>query len=227
MDFAVLLLKIVIGLAVLRFGFSILKRVLALLILRMALRAGLSSVGEEAMARQPDQIHLTPAPGHLWKNGAAVDALAAPLVAHGFEEAGTYRIEEMAGVVVRFLAHSGERIAACIYEHPKVGTWIDLVSRYRDDRGITYTTSKPTGLDQRPGTQTVHAPGTGADALYHRMLRERPAGELEEITPASVPALFVDAYARSTAWRKNKGVSADEVARNIQLAPVGAGDSSD
>ena len=49
------------------------------------------------------------------------------------------------------------------------------------------------------------------------------SGEMEIDAARAVVGIFEDAYARSTAWRKNKGVSADEVARNIELAPVGAG----
>jgi hypothetical protein len=188
----------------------------------MGFRAGLADVGSRAVAKQADQIHLTPRPGHPWTNGAAVDALTAPLPALGFSEAGTYGIQEMAGLFLKLLVQSDQRIAACIYEHPKVGTWIDFFSQYKDGTGITYTTARPTGLDQRPGAKTVHAPGTGAEALYHQMCRERPAGELEEMTPANVVSRFEDAYARATAWRKNKGVSGEEVARHIKQAPFKA-----
>jgi hypothetical protein len=199
-----------------------LTRLLIFLLVRMGLRAGLADVGSRAVAKQPDQIHLTPRPGHAWTNGPGVDVLAAPLSSLGFSEAGTYAIQEMAGVCVKFLVQPDQRLAACIYEHPKAGTWIDLFSHYKDGTGVTYTTARPTGLDQRPGTQTVHAPGVASEALYRQMLRERPAGELEEMTPANVVGRFEDVYARATAWRKNKGVSADEVARHIQQAPFKA-----
>jgi hypothetical protein len=204
-----------------------LMRILFLLFLRKALRGGLADVGRQAMAEQPDQIHLTSEPGHAWADGAAVEALAAPLASLGFQEAGVYGIQEMAGVVVRFLVQPGECVIACIYEHPQVGTWIDLAARYVDGRSITCTTARATGLDPKPGAQTIRAPGASSEELYQRLLRERPAGDLEEVTLANVVDRFQDAYARETAWRKNKGISVEEVAREIQLMPVEACASSD
>jgi hypothetical protein len=123
----------------------------------------------------------------------------------------------MKGVIVRLMAHPAQSIAACVYEHPQAGHWIDLVCEFSDGRSMTFTTSRPTGLDQRPGTQTVNAPGTEPEALYQRLLRERPTGDLKEITPTSVSTMFVEAYAKSMKWRKNKGVSVEEVAREMQL----------
>lgn len=209
-------------LAVLGIARKPLTRILMLLFVRMGFRAGLADVGSRAVAKQPDLIHLAPRPGHPWTNSAAVEALAVPLPSLGFSEAGTYGIQEMAGLFLKLLVQPDQRIAACIYEHPKVGTWIDLFSHYKDGTGLTYTTARPTGLDQRRGARTVHAPGTGTEALYQQMLRERPAGDLEEMTPANVVGRFEGAYLRAAAWRKNKGVAAEEVARHIQQAPFKA-----
>jgi hypothetical protein len=211
-------LAVVCGLLLL----NLLKRVLMLLFLRVLMRAGLTAVGRQAMAEQPDEIHLTPEPEHVWADADAVEEIASPLASLGFQEAGTFAIEEMAGVMVRFLIQPDQRVIACIYEHPQAGTWFDLVARYQDGRSLTYTTAPPTGLDKQPGTQTVNAPGTSADELYRRLLCECPVGDREEITAATVVHRFQDAYARETAWRKNKGVSADEVARNIELSPAEA-----
>jgi hypothetical protein len=192
-------------------------RIVFCLLLRTVLRGWLSKVGEKAMAEQPDEIHLVPEPDHAWTNRDAVEAMAAPLTSLGFEEAGLYSISEMNGVYVRLMAHPAQSIAACLYEHPQVGTWMDLVCKYSDGRSITYTTGRPTGLEKRPGCQTVNAPEMGAEALYQRLLRERPTGDLTEITPTSVPTLFMEAYKKETAWRKNKGISVEEVARQMEL----------
>jgi hypothetical protein len=195
-------------------------RLLVLFVLRKVFRGFLQEVGQKAAAEQPDRIHLTSEPDHEWDDGPAVEALAAPLPSLGFQEAGTYSIDEMDGVFVRFLVQPDQQVVTCIYEHPSAGTWIDFVSKYRDSRSVTYTTMPPTGLDKQPGATTVNAPGTDSEALYQRLLRERPAGDLMEVTPASVVQMFEDAYAKETAWRKNKGISAEEVARNIQQMPV-------
>jgi hypothetical protein len=102
---------------------------------------------------------------------------------------------------------------------------MDVVCRYQDGRSLTYTTAPPTGMDQRPGHENVRALGAGSEELYDRMLRERPSGELEPYTIASVADRFMAAYAEETAWRKNKGISACEVARNAELMSAGAGSS--
>jgi hypothetical protein len=128
----------------------------------------------------------------------------------------------MPEVFVKFLLLEKERVAAANYEHPQVGTWIDLFSHYIDGTGVTYTTARPTGLDERPGAKTILAPGSPSAVLYRRMISERPAGGLEEITAANVVRRFEDVYAGSTAWRKNKGFSAEEVARNIKARPLNA-----
>lgn len=209
-------------LAVLGVVFRPLMRILMLLLVRMGLRAGLADIGNQAAAKQPDAIHLASLPGHSWNDDAAVAALAKPLPALGFSDAGIYCIPELAGFYLKLFVQPEQRVAACIYEHSKVGTWIDLFSHYQDGTSFTSTTARPTGLDQRPGARTVHAPGTDTDSLYQQILRERPAGDLEEMTVANVVGRFENAYARATAWRKNKGVSADEVARHIQQAPFKA-----
>jgi hypothetical protein len=190
------------------------------LLAQTVLRGWLGKVGAKALDQQPDTIHLEPRPHHVWKDAAAVNALAAPLTERGFQDAGIHTVQEMPGMVLRFLVNPAERVAACIYEHPKVSTWLDLVCSYRDETGMTYSTSKPTGLDARPGQTKVNAPEMGSAALYERLLRERRAGDLEEWSMANVAGKFEAAYAREMTWRKKKGISGKEVARNIQADPL-------
>src|SRR5205085_5546330 len=137
-------------------------------------------------------------PGHDWADRAAIESLETPLAALGFTGAGTFGIDEMPEVFVRFLVKEDERIGAAIYEHPKLGAWIDLFSHYENATGITYTTARPTGLDERPGAKTVNAPGTSSEALYRRLLAERPSGALVELTTGNIVQRFEDVYAKST-----------------------------
>jgi hypothetical protein len=221
-----LVVKIIVGLAIVLFLIKPLMQIVAALVLRSIARGFLANVGEKALAEQPDEIHLTLEPNHDWADSATVQGFLVPLVERGFQEAGIYRVAEMEGVVVGFMVQPVQRVAACIYEHPQVGHWVDVVCRYQDGRSLTYTTAPPTGLDQRPGSETVRALGAGSDELFDRMIRERPAGELESITPTNVVDRFVTAYAEETAWRKNKGISAGEVARNVELMEAATPGSS-
>jgi hypothetical protein len=217
MKHGIIVLAVLVALA---FGSRVLIRLVLMLLTRTLCRAGLKWVGRQAMLKQPDQIHLVPCPGHAWVNGRAMETLAASLPSLGFADAGVYRIAEMEGTTLRLLAQSEERVAACLYEHPKAGNWIDFFSHGRDGTAVTYTTARPTALEQRPGCTTVNVPDSSATALYEQMLRERPSQEWVEMTPANVVQRFQDAYARLTAWRKNRGISAEEVARHIQQGPV-------
>jgi hypothetical protein len=191
-------------------------RLAMFLLVRTIFRKFLVGIGNTAVNKQPDEIHLTPQPEHVWTDAAAVQALAAPLPALGFAEAGTYRVDDLPGVFCRFLVHVEERVAACIYEHPKVGTWIDLFSHYRDEGTFTASTAADHGMDKRPGATGFHAPGTTSDALYEQMLRERPRAGLIDMTPANVVERFVWAWARSMTWRKKRGVSVNEMAEQVK-----------
>ena len=217
MNHGFIVLAVLIALAI---GFRVLARVLVFLMKRGICRAGLKWVGHQAMAKQPDGIHLIPCTGHVWTNPGAMQVMGRPLPALGFEDAGVFGIQEMAGVYLRLLVQPEQRVAACLYEHPKIGNWIDFFCHRSDGTSFTYTTARPTGLDQRPGCTTVNAPDCTAEALYQRLLHERPARDWIEMTTANVGQRFQDAYARSTAWRRSRGISAEEVARRIQQGPI-------
>jgi len=178
----------------------------------IALVAG-KAVGKVALAKQPDTIHLVKADSSAWKNRAAAGAIGGGLRPCGFLDAGTYTIDPMPGVVVRLLAQPQESFYAAVYEHPKVGTWFELVSRYADGTGACFTTSKPTGLKSRPGHVMVNVPRTTPMALYERARAERPRGALAPATVENAVRDFEQGYADSMAWRKNEGVSTVEVTR--------------
>jgi len=198
-------------------GIMVLRLVLKRTILRAALK---QDVGTKALAKQPDTIHLRPQSGHVWSDPARFAALTEPLRSLGFSEAGTYEIPEMAGTTIAFYAQLTDQVACAIYDHPKVGVWLNFYSHYRDGRRVTASTRPASGLESQPGATTIHAPGTPASALYQRFLRERPAGELEPMTPMNVVARFEAVFASEMAWRKQQGVSAAELARQIDKGPI-------
>jgi hypothetical protein len=182
-------------------------------------KSGLEKVGRKALETQPDRITLEP----------KADPPAQPLAAtalrtlerRGFDMAGGFRIAEMAGVVVHFLVKDTDAAVAVVYEHPKAGVWCDLYSRYRDGTSFTVTSAPAGGsLEERPGHPSVRAPGQPPAMLHARLLNERPAGELQSIPASAIAHHFAQAYAESTAWRKQRGISAQEV-RGAALERVG------
>ena len=168
------------------------------------------AVGGQALSQQPDTIHLSRSGAQAWSDASAAGAIANPLLGRGFEDAGTFKVQEMP-VVVRLLAHPGDSLIAAICEHPQAGVWCDIVARYEKGNSITFTTSKPTGLDHRPGHPTVNAPGLSPLALLARTRAERPQGLLKPATAETAARVFEQSYAESMAWRKHRGVSAREV----------------
>lgn len=173
-------------------------------------------VGRAALARQPDHIHLVAAGPDAWKRAEAARALAAPLLAQGFADAGVHRIPEMPGVVVQLLAEPREGFLAVLYEHPIAGSWSDVFTRYDDGSSCTFTSSKPTGLEPRPGHLLLHMPGAAPPALLERARKERPAGARLAHEAAGAVAIFEQGYAESMAWRKHRGISTAEVVNVAQ-----------
>lgn len=195
-----------------------LRRLLKLDFVQLLFRGFLKDVGRKALANQPDQIKLSQQPGHQWKNSAAVNRLLAPLLKRGFTDLGPYSVDVMPHVTLRLLVNPAVSIYACVYEHAKAGIWLDLVSRYEDGSGVTFTTVSPTGLDPNPRETVVHAPGASSDMLYGRMLVERPQRPLIRLDAAEVIRLFEAVYAEQILWRKTRGVSVREVDK-VAAAP--------
>jgi hypothetical protein len=209
-----ILLAVIGGLFLLRIIISVGIRLFVFLFLRKVARAGLEDIGRQAQDRQPDTIHLSPQAGSSWKDPAGVERMTAPLIAQGFKDAGAFTIREMPGVQLRFLTRVSDSVYACVCDHPKVGVWLDLISRFQDGTSVTFCTNKDRGIEHRPGKTMVYAPGTSAEALFQRMLAERPKKLLASI-PEDVVKMFEDAYAEDIAWRKKRGPSAKEVAKVV------------
>lgn len=195
-----------------------LQRLLKLGFVQLLFRGLLKDVGRKALANQPDQIKLSQQPGHQWKDAAAVNRLVEPLLKRGFTDLGPHSVDVMPHVTLRFLVNPAVSIYACVYEHAKAGIWLDLVSRYEDGSGATFTTVRPTGLDPNPRETVVHAPGASSDMLYGRMLVERPQRPLIRLDAAEVIRLFEAVYAEQILWRKTRGVSVREVGK-VAAAP--------
>ena len=168
-------------------------------------------IGAKAVAHQPDRIHLQPGSTLSWKNAAATRRIADPLTSRGFADAGVHTVPELPGVVVQLLAHAKDSLYAAVYEHPRAGTWFDLVSRYQDGSSVTYSTSLPTALKPRPGHPTVNLPGVEPLAVLDRILAQRPRRPLKPASPDQAASVFEQGYADSIDYRKQVGISTGEV----------------
>jgi hypothetical protein len=200
---------------------AVVPRLVKLALVLFALkRARLEIAGAIGLAATPDVIHLE-RPGEDDEH-AATDAkrLAEELEREGFSDAGTFAVREMPGVLVRLLAHEEDCLWAAAYQHPVAGSWIDVVERRVDGGSTTWTTSPPTGLDQRPGHRQLHEPGASAAALVARARAERGPAAAFPARPAEARSTFERGYAESMAWKKQRGVTEAEVAR-LERRPIG------
>jgi hypothetical protein len=193
--------------------YPFLRRLIAMVLMRTAVKGALEDVGARALANVPERILLVHQNLHSWKPDPAVPRLADPLFSKGYQEGGLYAIREMPGVTVRFLVKPAECIVAAIFMHPKAATWLDLITYYPNGNTATFSTNAPKGLDQRPGHPIVYAPGVTPLVLHEKLIAERPKGVFRPIMAEDIGPLFERGYAESMAWRKNKGISAAEVVK--------------
>ncbi len=193
------------------------KRVRVALLVQSAGRGELNEVGKKVVNAQPDTITLTRIEFPEWQNRAAVDELRNPLLGAGFEYAGTYKVDKMPGVALAIFVNTEQRVVAHIYEHPKVGVWIELVTRYEDGSSHTLTTLPATGIQSAPWVQTIRAAKAPANELVRQLVNGRHAGEMKRVTADTAVEEFKEAYAKGIFWQKNKGgLSTEEMAQVVR-----------
>ena len=192
-------------------AFLVVRRLFAWFVMRLVARIFGEAIGRQALASQPDTITLEEVAPDAWRDPIKAAELCGPLLDRGFQDAGTFRIREMDGVLVRLYAQPHEDWLAAVYEHPAVGQWIDLCTKFADDTSLTFTTSAHTGLDPRPGHPVVNCPGLDPNELYSRATRERPYQPRCSALPQEAVHEFTKAYEDSMRWRKQVGISAREV----------------
>jgi hypothetical protein len=207
------LLGLVVAVLLLPVLVSIVGGVFALLFVRGAVVKAAEDIGQRALEKQPDQIHLAKRGPQAWAQPDAAGALALPLLENGFRDVGSFAVEELPGLLVRLMTDERNGLLGVVYEHPRMPHWVEFVTRYEDGTVTTFTTLRPTGLSPLPGYTTTYAPGLDAGALLHRTLEERPRGQVKGVTLASAVQLFERGYEEQIAARKRRGVSAREVAR--------------
>jgi hypothetical protein len=194
-------------------GLMVLRRLLVYLIVTGKSGPVGRAIGTAAMSRQPDSIRLLACGEDGWQDPDPSAGVASSLQSLGFQDAGTYRVPELPGLIVQLMANPSDNLYAAIYEHPKAGHWFDVYSHFDDGTSFTCTTARPTGLDPRPGHDTVNLPGARPQALIERVRSECVYKHPKPATRDNAVRAFESFYAEATAWRKQKGISAEEVGK--------------
>lgn len=191
------------------------RRLMVISVVRGLFRAGLADIGREALERQADHVHLSSRNRTAWRDASTASALADPLLRAGFDDAGIYSVDEIPGVVLHLMSKPDEGLTAIVYEHPRVGHWMEVVTRFKDGTSFSLSTSRTVPMDVRPGHPRLRMPEAGPSQLVERLRRERPRQPFVDCSPGTLVQQFEDAYAEEMAWRKQHGVSPETVARVI------------
>src|SRR5271166_5816932 len=182
------------------------------LFVRLLARFAAKKIGANALARVPQQIQLARVVSPQWKDEAAVQQQAAPLVRAGFSDLGTYSVDQMPGVLLRILFQPQTYACAQVCEHPKAGGWIEFATRYTDGGSDFLTTLPDQGITAPPFVRTVRAnKGTPTDQLYPQHLKQRKSDGIKPVSANEVIHEFEDAYLRYMIWKHNTGLAREEV----------------
>lgn len=169
-------------------------------------------VARRAGERVPDEVHLSPVTMVMWKDEDKWRESFNALEEHGFRHAGNYRVNEL-GVDVQFLINEDQCALACIYNHPAVGVFMDVVTRFTDGSSVTFANRQGTGLDQHPEFQNKFLGDISASELVERALRERPDKPRRCVHEEDLVPDFCRVWKEYKQWRKKRGTSAEEVER--------------
>lgn len=191
------------------------KRLLALFLLSGAGRSALKDIGKQAVAAQPDKITLSPISRPVWQD-AGVQPIISSLRSTGFSDAGVYSVDKMPGVKVAILVKPEVYVAAHVYEHPKAGVWIELVTRYLDGTSTTLTTLPSTGQQQPAWLTTLRSAKAPAADLVQQLIRDRRPGAIKPVSAQQAPREFEEGFAKYMSWRKATPMTADEVAPTVK-----------
>ena len=144
------------------------------------------------------------------------------LDAQGFEEIGTFRIPEIAGLVLTAYTQPYQSVSAVVYNHPLAGCFVDVFSE--NERGQSLTVSSaPAGeeLDHPPGHNKVIDKTMMVVEMYDFLLTRRPSGPHKRIDETNFVEEFQAAYAKDMDWRMSRGgVTDEEVRRSAEAIGV-------
>ena len=186
---------------------------------RIVANSASSTIPVQVLTDQPEQITLQKVGDPKWRHAEACELAERQLAAAGFVECGVYVVREMRELTLGLWAHPAERAYAMVYDHPRSGSWVEFVTRYRDDTLANYTTLEPMEVDVPPGSIHVAAPELSVAELWQQMLAERPRREMRECSRAAAAGDFERGYAESVAHHR-RTVAASETPEDEDFQKV-------
>lgn len=206
-------LTILLALVAAWFAVVILKRIVGHLLLRRVGREALAEVGRRALTRLPEYVSLLPVEHAEFTNPDAMRQQSEPLAACGFQDAGVYSVAQMPGVLIRMMAQPETGVAAHIHDHPRQGSWLEMVSRYDDGSTQAVLTMTPTGLKAPSWFHRIYADKSiPTDQIYKRFVAQRPQKGIRQVPVSRIVREFEEVYHRLAQWRQEAGITPQEVA---------------
>ncbi len=191
----------------------LLKCIVTYLMMRKAGRQALAEVGRRALTKLPEYITLARVESPRWTNADLVRRQAEPLLARGFRDAGVYSVDKMPGVLIRMMCQPQTAVAAHIHDHPRSGSWTEMVTRYDDGSTQSVTTLPPNGMNHPDWFRKVQADkAMPTDRIYERFLVLRQQDGIKPVATADVVREFEAVYHKLALWRQEAGISPQEVA---------------
>lgn len=191
--------------------------VLGVLFVRWKIRSMLHRV-EQSLETilQPPTIRLEPSTTIAWEEPETIEQGRSTLSGLGYHDAGQFVIAGITGLKLWAFVNPSEPAYAVLYEHPVVGCWVDLVTRYQDGTSITYSSAPQGGeLDQPPGHGKEFYPEAEIEELHQRFLEGRPQKPTRTHTATQFTEVFEQAYAEEMAWRNARGGPTEREIRAI------------
>lgn len=192
------------------------RRILGFILTSSVAKVALNKIGSAALAKQPDVIRLTRERFSQARNSTAIEEWTKPLIAHGFDDAGVFVVDKMPGVMVNLLTHSNDCVAVSVYDHPQAGVWIEMVTHYDSGDCATLTTMKNLGFVRPPWLTSTFVDKAPVMNLLERHMKDRRKGTMIPISAERAPRQFEEDYVKYMLWKKNQGLSSEEVAKQVR-----------
>jgi hypothetical protein len=162
-----------------------------------------------ANASTPVRIKTVPKPtDKRWNNPEAVARAREFFEEQRFDWVGDVALEPMEDVFASLLVDR-DGFAAVVYDHPKVGVWVDVVARYHERGGLTASNASQGGhLESPPFSQKFFvSAGTPEQvwATFQDRVRAVPAEVRQPLTRENIVRSFETAYADEIDWRNAQG----------------------
>ena len=166
----------------------------------------------EPPLKLPETITLVPDIGASW-DAISIATDVRQIEAAGFARIGTFTFPELKGVVLWAFVNESEKAYSTITKIK--GQVFDEFYGYLEEGGSLSASNSPQYglLDARPGFHRNPCPGANAEITW--LTWKQVAGD-HSFLPASEldwAATFKRSYEEDVVWRKNKGMSAEEIRR--------------